>query len=211
MWLRSILKSIFKLFSRKKYVKLGLYGPPNGGKTTLANRICSDWLGEEMGNTSRIAHETRRLFEKSKVTISDDEGRTLTFGLVDTPGLASRIDYEDFVKAGLDEQEAKQRAQEAAEGVVQSIKWIDSADAVVVVLDSTKEPNSQVNNLLVESLEERGVPVLIVANKIDLKKSSVDRIQTVFPEHDILGISAKYGDNIEEFYGRLFILTSKVD
>ena len=42
-----------KAFSRKKNIKLGLYGPPNGGKTTLANRVCKDWLGEEMGAVSK--------------------------------------------------------------------------------------------------------------------------------------------------------------
>lgn len=44
--MNKFLKNVFK---KKKHVKLGLYGPPNGGKTTLANQICKDWLGEEMG------------------------------------------------------------------------------------------------------------------------------------------------------------------
>ena len=51
-------KVLRNLFKKKKNIKLGLYGPPNGGKTTLANRICKDWLGEEMGAVSRIPHES---------------------------------------------------------------------------------------------------------------------------------------------------------
>ena len=49
-------KFFSSLFRTKKKVRLGLYGPPNGGKTTLANKICMDWLGEEMGSVSPIAH-----------------------------------------------------------------------------------------------------------------------------------------------------------
>ena len=40
---KSFFYKFFKnIFRKKKHIKLGLYGPPNGGKTTLANRICQD-------------------------------------------------------------------------------------------------------------------------------------------------------------------------
>ena len=91
-FLGRFLKGIFK---QKGQVKLGLYGPPNGGKTTLANRICKDWIGEELGVVSSIAHETREVQVKEEITISEN-GKELTFNLVDTPGIATKIDYEDF-------------------------------------------------------------------------------------------------------------------
>lgn len=209
MWLSNIFRRLLRLF-RRRHIKLGLCGPPNGGKTTLANRICADWLGEEMGPTSRIAHETRKLYAKERVTVVAEGGRTVTFSLVDTPGIATRIDYGDFLKEGMGEKESRQRAKEAAEGVVESIRWLERADCVVVVLDATKEPYNQVNAMLIESLERRKVPFFIVANKIDLKKASVERITTAFPQHEVLGISAREGDNIERFYGKLFDLTAKV-
>ena len=54
---KKIKKFILNIFlSEKQNFKLGLYGPPNSGKTTLANKICIDWLGEEMGSVSSTAH-----------------------------------------------------------------------------------------------------------------------------------------------------------
>jgi hypothetical protein len=193
------------LFRGRKEIKLGLYGPPNGGKTTLANRICKDWLGEEMGAVSSIAHETREIQIKEQIKI-ESKGKELTFNLVDTPGIATRIDYEDFIKAGLKEKEAKQRAKEATKGVVESIKWLDNVNSVVVVLDSTKDPYSQVNLTIIGNLQARDIPVIIAANKSDLKKSDIKKIEGAFPQYPIIGISAKYGENMEDFYEALFKL-----
>jgi small GTP-binding protein len=200
----AFLKRLFGWLFRRKVTRLGLYGPPNSGKTTLANRICADWLGEEMGSTSKIAHETREVRLKEKLTITNEDGAQITFSLADTPGIATRIDYEDFVRDGLSDAEAKRRAKEATKGVVQSIAWLDQVDCVIVVLDSTKEPFNEVNRMLLDNLKARNIPSLIVANKIDLKKSSVERVEQAYPDQAILGISAKNGDNIHEFYERLF-------
>ena len=198
-------KVIRNIFKKKKQIKLGLYGPPNGGKTTLANRICQDWLGEDMGSVSNIAHETREIQIKEQITIKS-KGKELTFNLVDTPGIATKIDYEDFIKAGMKEKEAKNRAKEATKGVIDSIKWLDEMDTVVIVLDATKDPYSQVNITIIGNLQAREIPVLIVANKVDLKKANIDVVKAAFPQYEVLGISAKYGKNIEEFYELLFKL-----
>lgn len=196
-----------KLFRRKKNIKLGLYGPPNGGKTTLANKICEDWLGESMGSVSSMAHETREIQIKEQVVIKSKTGRELTFNLVDTPGIATKIDYEEFVEEGMEEEEAKSRAKEATKGVISAIKWLDDMDAVIVVLDSTKDPYSQVNITIVGNLEARKIPVLVVANKIDLKKSDIKQIQAAFPQYRVQGISAKTGKHMNDFYDALFEVT----
>ena len=196
----------FNPFNKKSHIKLGLYGPPNGGKSTLANRICQDWLGEEMSAVSHIAHETREIKIKEQVNIKNKKGKELTFSLVDTPGIATRIDYEDFLKKGIKKKQAKQRAKEATKGVIDSIKWLDNMDSVVVVLDSTKDPYSQVNITIIGNLQARNIPVLITANKTDLKKSNIDLVKAAFPQYKVVGISAKYGKNVKDFYEQLFKL-----
>ena len=201
-FINKVLKNIFK---KKKQVKLGLYGPPNGGKTTLANKICQDWLGEDMGTTSNIAHETREIQIKEQITIKS-KGKELNFNLVDTPGIATKIDYEDFMKFKMKEKAAKERAKEATKGVIDSIKWLDDMDTVVIVLDATQDPYSQVNITIIGNLQARNIPVLIVANKVDLKKAKIKKIQSAFPQYDVVGISAKYGNNIDKFYEGLFAL-----
>ncbi|MCF7872136.1 50S ribosome-binding GTPase [Candidatus Woesearchaeota archaeon] len=198
-------KFLKKLFKKKKQVKLGLYGPPNGGKTTLANKICQDWLGEDMGSVSNIAHETREITVKESITIKSGN-KELSFNLVDTPGIATKIDYEEFLKSGMKEKEAKARAKEATKGVIDSIKWLDDMDTVIVVLDATLDPYTQVNITIIGNLQARKIPVLIVGNKIDKKKSNLKKIEAAFPQYKVIGISAKFGKNMDEFYKELFDL-----
>jgi hypothetical protein len=203
-FIQKFINKIFRdLFRKKKHLKIGLYGPPNGGKTTLANRICSDWLGEEMGNVSDIPHETREIQVKEQINVKQGK-KELSFNLVDTPGIATKIDYEEFVKYGLSKRLAKKRAKEATRGVIEAIKWLDDMDVVIVVLDATKDPYSQVNITIVGNLQARDIPVLVVANKIDLKKTKVEKVQDAFPQYDVVGISAKFGNNIDKFYEALF-------
>lgn len=203
---RRIFGSIFK---RKDNIKLGFYGPPNAGKTSLANRLCKDWTGEEIGKVSQIPHETRQVQFKEKVEI-EYKGKKLTFKMIDTPGIATKIDYEDFLKFGLKKKDAKKRAKEATQGIIDSIKWLDDMDAVIVVLDSTENPYSQVNLTIIGNLLARETPILIVGNKIDLKEANLELFSTTFPEHEVVGISAKDGTNMEEFYEALFRLSNKV-
>ncbi len=196
-------KYLLKLFKKNKQIKLGLYGPPNAGKTTLANKICEDWLGEPMGSISNVPHETREIQIKEQVIIKSGK-KEISFNLVDTPGIATRIDYEDFLKFGMKEKEAKKRSKEATKGVIDSIKWLDEVESVVVVLDSTKDPYSQVNITIIGNLVARDIPVLVVGNKVDLKKSNLKKLKSAFPQYEVIGISAKKGDNMKNFYKALF-------
>ncbi len=207
--LREFTKRMFGLFFRsKKQISLGFYGPPNAGKTSLVNRICKDWTGEEIGTVSRIPHETRNVQFKEEVEIKYKE-RSLRFKLIDTPGIATKIDYEDFMKMKIKKNMAQKRAKEATQGVVEAIKWLDDVDGVIVVLDATENPYSQVNITIVGNLVARKIPLLIVANKIDLRKADIKRVEAAFPEYEVIGISAKYGKNMEEFYESVFDLAKK--
>lgn len=203
--IQNFINKVFRdLFQKKKNLKIGIYGPANAGKTTLGNRICKDWIGEELGVVSPIAHETREIQLKEQVTIKSKEGNELMFNLIDTPGIATKVDFEDFMKSGLKAKEAKERAKEATKGVIESIKWLDDMDIVIVVLDATKDPYTQVNITIIGNLQARNIPVLLVANKVDLKKADVKRIEAAFPQYDIVAISAKTGTNIDQFYEGLF-------
>ncbi len=208
--LRNFFKRIFlNIFKGRKEIKLGFYGPPNVGKTSLANKICKDFTGEEIGKVSKIPHETRNIQFKEKVEISY-KGKKMVLKLIDTPGITTKVDYEDFLKYKMSKKEAKKRAKEATQGVIESIKWLDDMDLVVVVLDATENPYNQVNITIIGNLVARKIPVLIVANKIDLKKADVKRIEAAFPEYEVVGISAKYGKNLEEFYESIFKFVKKI-
>jgi len=197
------------MFKSRRDIRLGFYGPPNAGKTSLANRICKDFTGEEIGTVSKIPHETRTIQFKEKVEI-EFKGKKMVFKMVDTPGITTRIDYEDFLKYRMKKKDAKKRAKEATQGVIESIKWLDDMDIVVIVLDATENPYNQVNITIIGNLVARKIPVLIVANKIDKNRADAKKIEAAFPEYDVVGISAKYGKNLEEFYESVFKLSKKI-
>ena len=208
--IRNFFRNIFGgLFKNKEDIKLGFYGPPNAGKTSLANRICKDFTGEEIGKVSKIPHETRKVQFKEKVEI-EYKNKKMTFKMIDTPGIATKIDYEDFLKYNMKKKEAKERAKTATQGIVESIKWLDDMDLVVIVLDATENPYSQVNITIIGNLVARKIPVLIVANKVDLKNADIKKIESAFPEYEVVGISAKDGLNMDEFYESLFKMAKKI-
>jgi GTPase len=210
------LKNIFSdfwssIFNNTQYFKLGIYGAPNSGKTTLANRLCKDLIDydDEFTDISNVAHETRKVNVKESLMINRN-GKTIMFDLVDTPGIATRIDYELFMKAGMSQKESKQRAREATKGVIESIKWLENIDIVIILIDSTKNPYNQVNLTIVGNLEARNIPFMILANKIDLKSSKINKIQQAFPKYKVVGVSAKFSQNIESIYDEILALKKKV-
>ena len=208
--IKNFARRIFSgIFKKKGEIKLGFYGSPNAGKTSLANRISQDWLGEDLGTVSKMPHETREIQIKEKVMI-EKGGKRIEFRLIDTPGIATKIDFEDFMKFGLKKKAAQDRAKEATQGIIESIKWLDDMDAVVVLIDATLNPYSQVNITIIGNLVARKIPVLVVANKIDLKKADIKKVRGAFPEYDVVGISARDGKGMEEFYEELFKLVKKV-
>jgi hypothetical protein len=190
---------LFKWIFKKDKMRIGIYGPPNAGKTTLANRILRDWTGDIMGSASDVPHETRRARLREGVRIEVD-GKSLTIDIVDTPGLATKIDFQDFMRYGMDEEEAKRRAKEATEGVIEAIKWLDDLDGVLLVMDSAEDPFTQINVTIVGNIEARGLPLLIAANKIDLPNASPARIKSAFPQHPVVPISALKGLNVDNLY-----------
>ncbi len=195
-WLMNIING---MFGKKKDVSLGLYGAPNAGKTTLANKICVDWLGEPLGAVSEVPHETRVVQKKEKVNMHVN-GRKLSMNLLDMPGIATKVDYKEFLRYGIKKDEARARAKEATKGIIEAIKWLENVDAALVVMDSTQDPYTQVNITILGNLEARNIPVILVANKTDLPGANVEKIKEAFPQYRLVALSAKKGDNIEQLY-----------
>jgi GTP-binding protein Era len=226
----SVLARLLRaVFFRGTTAKIGIYGPPNAGKTTLANRIIHTFVdeNEDIGTATEIPHETRRAVRRRGIIIDlrskmvqgsqlnplanpeaelETEAKPreskskLKIDIVDTPGLATKIDFHDFMAFGLEEQEAKKRAKEATEGVIEAIKWLDDIDGVVLLMDATENPYTQTNIVIIGNLEAREVPVVIAANKIDLPEAAPQRIIDAFPQHIVVPISALKGENMEELY-----------
>jgi small GTP-binding protein len=194
---------IRNFFKKNKKIGLGLYGSPNSGKTTLANTIAQDWMGKEIGSASNVPHETRKVLKEEKVIIKKN-GKELDFDIIDTPGISTKIDYHNFLEYGLEEENAKIRAKEATKGIIEAIKWLDDVTGVLLVIDSTTDPLTQTNITIVGNLEARKIPFLIVANKIDMEGSNTERIESVFPQHKIVPISALNGENTDELYEAMF-------
>jgi len=205
MALKGFFNLLLSLFGKRKTIKLGFYGPVNAGKTSLANRISKDFTGEELGVVSKIPHETREIQIKEKVKIKKGN-KQMDFNLIDTPGIATKIDYTDFIRHGLSQKESKERAKEATQGVIEAIKWLENVDCVLVVLDATENPYNQVNITIIGNLAARKIPVLIIANKMDLKKSKIRSIESTFPQYNVVPVSALTGKNMELFYDELFRL-----
>ncbi|MDR2873668.1 MAG: GTP-binding protein [Methanobrevibacter sp.] len=190
---------IKNLFKKNDKISIGLYGNPNSGKTTLANKIAKDWLGKEIGSASNIPHETRTVFKKEKVLIKEGD-KEIAFDIIDTPGIATKVDYQNFLEYGLTEAEAKERAKEATKGIIEAIKWLDDVSGVLLVVDATTDPLVDTNITIIGNLEARKIPFIVVANKIDDEAANPDRISSVFPQHTVVPISALEGKNIEKLY-----------
>jgi len=196
---RKLLGWFRGIFGKKKVIRLGLYGPPNAGKTTIANKISMDWTGEPVGKVSEIPHETREVQKKERVTVKVG-GKKIIMNLLDMPGISTKIDFEEFLEYGLNADDAKQRAKEATKGVIEAIKWLENVDTALVIMDSTKDPYTQVNITIIGNLEARNIPLIIVANKIDLPDSNGKWIEEAFPQHPVVKISGLTGSNISDLY-----------
>ncbi len=163
-----------------------------------------DWTGDAVGPVSEVPHETRRVRRKENITITGTNGNSVTIDIVDTPGVTTKIDYNEFLEYGLEKDDAVKRAREATEGVAEAMHWLrEDIDGVIYMLDSTQDPFMQVNIMMVGIIESRKLPVIIVANKNDLPDASAARIKSAFPQHPVISISGLEGNNVNDLYEKM--------
>ncbi|WP_298066297.1 ribosome biogenesis GTPase Der [uncultured Mailhella sp.] len=124
------------------HMRLCLLGCPNAGKSSMTNAF----LGEERMIVSDQAGTTR-----DSVDVSMQRGgRTYTF--VDTAGVRRRSRITDTVERF---------------SVNSSLKSTTKADVTLLLIDAVEGLTAQ-DKRLIELLDERKTPFLIVVNKIDL-------------------------------------------
>ncbi|NHK31982.1 MAG: GTP-binding protein [Asgard group archaeon] len=192
---------ISRILSRrkKKSIRLAFYGEVNAGKTTLANLIANELGHSDLGPVSEIPHETRKVVKLENARLNKD-GYEVNFTLMDMPGIATTVDYRNFVKYGLSEEEAIQRAKEATKGILEAIKMIDQVDLALIIVDSSKVPFEQVNLTIIGNLQLQKIPIIIIANKTDLPDSRPELVRQTFSDQTIVALSAKTGDNVGALY-----------
>jgi len=125
-----------------KPISIAIIGRPNVGKSSITNMLC----GQKRAIVSEVPGTTRDAVD----TTFNHKGRELT--LIDTAGIRrkSRVDY------GIE-----------AFSVVRSLRAIDRADVVALVLDASLEISDQ-DQKLASKIEEAGKACVIVLNKWDL-------------------------------------------
>lgn len=197
---RERVSSMFDVFADEEPKRIGIYGPPNSGKSTLANQICQDWTGEPLSTEGAVPHETRRAQKQEDVTIEHDDNE-VTIDIVDTPGVATEVDAADFAEFEMDEDSSQRRAREATEGIAEAMHWLrEDVDGVIYMMDATEDPFMQVNTMLLGIIESHNMPAVVLANKIDLEEADAQRIADAFPQHTTVPVSAKEAEGMDDVY-----------
>lgn len=129
----------------KNGVSTVIAGRPNAGKSTLLNNI----LNENRAIVSSIAGTTRDTIEEI-ITING-----IDFRLVDTAGIRNTEDEIEKI------------------GVAKTLEKINQSSLVIYIYDSFSTTQKEVVEDLRKYVENK-VPCLVIANKIDLVKSSKD-------------------------------------
>ncbi len=138
---------------------VAIVGRPNVGKSTLLNHI----LGQKISITSRKPQTTRH----QVLGIKTEDNHQIIF--VDTPGL-----HKDAGKA------INRYMNRAASAAIRDV------DLVVFVVDRTAW--TEEDSIVLEQIEQSGLPTMLVVNKIDLLAEKAE----LLPHLQILATKAEF-------------------
>ena len=156
----------------KEGIKTVIAGKPNVGKSTLLNSL----LKEERAIVTHIPGTTRDVIEE----IINIKGIPLV--LTDTAGIRKTEDSVENI------------------GVEKSKKFIENADLVLLVLDASRELESE-DREVIEEIQNHNKKTIVLLNKIDLeRKIELEE----FNLENILEISAKDNIGIEDMEERIY-------
>ena len=175
--LRNEIKKLYDTAESGKILRDGLktviVGKPNVGKSSLLNSI----LGENRAIVTDIAGTTRDVIEEF-VNI-----KGIPLKIVDTAGIRETEDIVEKI------------------GVQKSKESIDSADLVIIVLDSSKPLTDEDLEILENA---RSKKTIVLLNKIDLEQA-IDQtvIEEIVGKDNIIKISALKNEGIEQIHDRI--------
>ena len=151
----------------KNGIKAAIVGKPNVGKSSLLNLLSK----KEKAIVTEIPGTTRDAVEE----ILYIEGIPLV--LTDTAGIRNTEDRIEKI------------------GVEKSLKKIENADLVIIVLDGSREFDN-IDEQIIKKIEEK--KTICCINKEDVKqKINIDNIAYRFPAENIIKISALKGSGVK--------------
>jgi tRNA modification GTPase len=159
----------------KNGVSAVIAGRPNAGKSTLLNAL----LNEERAIVSDIPGTTRDTIEETLII------NGIAFRLTDTAGMREATDSIE------------------RQGVARTMQKIEQASIVVYLFDATEFSPDEVSEDLIRLKKGDNIPVLPVANKIDIR-DEIEYINKFKEIEDMSFISAKNGHGIVELKKRLY-------
>lgn len=152
---------------------VSLVGRPNVGKSSLLNSI----LGMKLAITSNVSGTTRNVIQG----IYNDDDAQIIF--VDTPGI-----HKPSNKLG---NLMNKKAYNNTEGV----------DVILFLVDIAKGFGKG-DQFILERIKNKGIPVFLLLNKIDLVKnkekllSDINELKDLYDFAEIIPISARKNDNV---------------
>lgn len=164
---------------------VAVIGRPNTGKSTLINSL----LGQKIAAVSPRPQTTRKKQLGILTFRRDDQVAQIVF--VDTPGI-----HHPRNKLG----------ELMNENALQAIK---ECDCILIIMDASQEIDED-DQLLSKELKDLPVkiPVIMAINKADLVDPDAlheceGKFQAVFPQSDLISISALYSQNLDKLVEKI--------